>query len=56
MPVGGLWTLELNSDARLYSDDFADFVSTDTQADGDQPSALVSIAPYSVLIYSLTHS
>ncbi len=56
MPAGGLWTLELNSDARLYSDDFADFVSTDTQADGDQPSALVSIAPYSVLIYSLTHS
>lgn len=58
MPSAGLWRLELNSDARSYSDDFGDFVSTDTEADGEglggQPvSALISIAPYSVLIYSL---
>ena len=58
MPSAGLWRLELNSDARIYSDDFGDFVSTDTEADGEglggQPvSALISIAPYSVLIYSL---
>ena len=59
MPARGLWKLELNSDAKVYGDGFSDFVSTDTEADGDgmgdQPtSALVSIAPYSVLIYSLT--
>ncbi len=59
MPAPGLWKLELNSDAKVYGDGFGDFVSTDTEADGDgmgdQPtSALVSIAPYSVLIYSLT--
>lgn len=58
MPLAGQWQLELNSDARIYSDDFGDFLSTDTEANGDakdgQPvSALVSIAPYSVLVYSL---
>ncbi len=56
MPAAGYWKLELNSDAKLYSDDFADFVSTDTEteAEGDEHTALVSIAPYSVLIYSLS--
>ncbi len=57
MPHPGLWKLELNSDARIYSDDFGDFVSTDTHAepsddDGQGATALISIAPYSVLVYS----
>ena len=57
MPLPGLWKLELNSDARIYSDDFGDFASTDVQAepstdDGQDATALVSIAPYSVLVYS----
>ncbi len=54
MPAAGYWTLELNSDAKLYSDDFGDFLSTDTETQGEEPSALVSIAPYSVLVYSLS--
>jgi 1,4-alpha-glucan branching enzyme len=55
MPAAGYWKLEFNSDARLYSDDFGDFVSTDTETQGeDQPSALVSIAPYTALVYSLS--
>lgn len=59
MPSAGQWRLELNSDATLYSDDFGDFHSTDTHAcaeaavGGAPAGALVSIAPYSVLIYSL---
>ncbi|HOF64520.1 MAG TPA: alpha-amylase family glycosyl hydrolase [Dermatophilaceae bacterium] len=58
MPAAGQWQLELNSDAKIYSDDFGDFLSTDTEAhgesqDGQPASALVSIAPYSVLVYSL---
>ena len=52
MPAAGQWKLELNSDARTYSDAFSDFVSTDT-ATADDGSALISIAPYSVLVYSL---
>jgi 1,4-alpha-glucan branching enzyme len=57
MPAPGLWRLEFNSDARAYSADFGDFVSTDTEAGGgkDGPAmALVSIAPYTALIYSLS--
>ena len=57
MPLPGLWKLELNSDARIYSDDFGDFASSDVQAepsadDGQGATALISIAPYSVLVYS----
>lgn len=59
MPASGLWRLELNSDANLYSDDFGNYLSTDTHADagdfdGQPASALVSIAAYSVLVFSLS--
>lgn len=55
MPAAGYWKLEFNSDARIYSDDFGDFDSTDTETQGDdEPIALVSIAPYTALVYSLT--
>jgi len=58
MPHGGLWKLRFNSDARLYSSLFGDFDSFDVTAhddsgeDGMGAHANVSIAPYSVLIYS----
>ena len=48
----------LNSDAKVYSDAFADHESFDVVAD-DEPydgfgaSAEITIAPYSVLVYSL---
>ena len=56
-PAAGAWRLELNSDSSFYSDDFADFVSEDLvgeaePCDGLDASASVSIAPYTVLIYS----
>lgn len=59
MPASGEWRLELNSDASRYSDEFGNYLSTDTHADagdfdGQPASALVSIAAYSVLVYSLT--
>ncbi|MCD6639904.1 MAG: alpha amylase C-terminal domain-containing protein [Nocardioides sp.] len=55
MPLAGRWTLELNSDARVYGDDFGDFASHDVEAVTDEhgTAASVSIAPYSVLVYSL---
>ncbi|MDO5678284.1 MAG: alpha-amylase family glycosyl hydrolase [Propionibacteriaceae bacterium] len=57
LPSGGGWELKLNSDASLYSDDFGDHPSSDIQADGEGidgfgASGTVTIAPYSVLIYS----
>ncbi len=57
LPAAGAWRLELNSDSSFYSDDFADFVSEDLVGeaeprDGLDASASVSIAPYTVLIYS----
>ena len=58
MPHGGLWKLRFNSDAKLYSSLFGDFDSFDVTAhddsgeDGMGAHANVSIAPYSVLIYS----
>jgi len=58
MPHGGLWKLRFNSDARLYSSLFGDFDSFDATAhddtgeDGMGAHANISIAPYSVLIYS----
>lgn len=57
MPQSGEWKLRFNSDASIYSDDFDDTLSThvtatDEAQDGLPASAEVTIAPYSVLIYS----
>lgn len=56
-PHGGSWRLLLNSDSRIYSDDFGDQFADDVVADGpaqDQMahSAEVAVAPYSVLVYT----
>jgi 1,4-alpha-glucan branching enzyme len=53
----GNWHLHFNSDATYYSEDFGNFESGDvvaepTSYDGLPASAKVTIAPYSVLIYS----
>ncbi|MCE1253508.1 MAG: alpha amylase C-terminal domain-containing protein [Anaerolineae bacterium] len=58
MPAPGLWKLRLNSDARIYSNDFQNFFSTDITAheggrDGLQAYGSLSIGPYSLLIYTL---
>ncbi|GAA4898468.1 alpha-amylase family glycosyl hydrolase [Tessaracoccus lubricantis] len=57
LPTGGRWELKLNSDATLYSDDFGDHPSGDLHGvdeglDGFGSSATLTVAPYSVLIYS----
>ena len=57
MPQSGEWKLRFNSDASIYSDDFQNILSThltatDEAQDGLPASAEVTIAPYSVLIYS----
>ena len=57
LPREGLWKLRLNSDWQGYSDDFANFASTDVSAaagefDGCPCHAKVGIGPYSVLIFS----
>lgn len=56
-PCGGRWTCEFNSDAKEYSVDFAGHPSGDVVADGPGydgfgASAEITVAPYSVLIYS----
>jgi 1,4-alpha-glucan branching enzyme len=56
-PVEGLWKLRLNSDAQIYSQDFAGFNSSDVTTkkgnyDGFPATATVNIGPYSVLIFS----
>jgi len=53
LPAPGLWKLRFNSDAHTYSSLFGNFESFDVEASGDGPwRGNVSIAPYSVLIYS----
>jgi 1,4-alpha-glucan branching enzyme len=57
MPTAGHWRLRLNSDARIYSHDFGNHPSLDLEAqpgerDGLQAHAVISIGPYSILIYS----
>ena len=57
LPGPGLWKLRFNSDAHAYSSLFGDFASFDMEAYNDAADGLdwhgnVSIAPYSVLIYS----
>jgi len=56
-PAAGPWKLRFNSDWQGYSDDFKNHPSTDVVAeasdrDGLPCQAAVSIAPYSVLIFS----
>lgn len=57
MPQSGTWKLRFNSDAAIYSDDFGDagggdLTATDEGHDGLPASAEISVAPYTVLIYS----
>lgn len=57
MPSPGLWKLRLNSDAKIYSNDFDGFFSTDVEAmegarDGLDAYTTISIGPYSMLIFS----
>jgi 1,4-alpha-glucan branching enzyme len=57
LPREGLWRLRLNSDWQGYSDDFGNLASGDlTAAPGDYDGCPchgeVSVAPYSVLIFS----
>lgn len=57
LPRSGLWKLRLNSDWSGYSADYANYPSFDTSSeavpyDGMGQSGLVSIAPYTALIYS----
>lgn len=57
MPQSGKWKLRFNSDASIYSDEFQNTPSThltakDEPQDGLPASAEVTIAPYSVLVYS----
>lgn len=56
-PHAGRWRLRLNSDAKIYSDDFSNYASGDVQAtaegyDGMAASGELAIGPYTVLIYS----
>ena len=57
MPTRGLWKLRLNSDAKIYSNDFGSFFSSDVEAvenprDGLDARASTSIGPYSMLVFS----
>jgi 1,4-alpha-glucan branching enzyme len=57
MPTTGLWKLRLNSDAKIYSQDFGSFFSSDVEAvgnprDGLDARASISIGPYSMLVFS----
>ena len=59
MPHTGRWVLRLNSDSRSYSADFGDAAAYDLDAWDDDADGLdahvsLSIAPYTVLVYSLT--
>ncbi len=56
-PSAGEWTCVFNSDARIYSDAFGDFLSTDVTAaapsyDGLPASAEIAIAPYTLLVFA----
>ena len=57
LPAEGLWKLRLNSDAHVYSDEFANTESFDMEAyqgdkDGLSHHGSLNIGPYSILIYS----
>jgi 1,4-alpha-glucan branching enzyme len=57
LPAPGRWRCAFNSDARVYSDSFGDFLSTDLTAagpsyDGLPASAELAVGPYSLLIFT----
>jgi 1,4-alpha-glucan branching enzyme len=57
MPSPGVWKLRLNSDSSIYSHDFQNFTSSDIEAsdgsrDGLDAHAILSIGPYSMLVFS----
>jgi 1,4-alpha-glucan branching enzyme len=57
MPAPGMWKLRLNSDAKIYSNDFEGFFSSDIEAfegsrDGLGAHATLSIGAYSLLIFT----
>ncbi|HPB39695.1 MAG TPA: alpha amylase C-terminal domain-containing protein [Flexilinea sp.] len=57
LPTKGIWKLRLNSDAKIYSKDFEEFFSNDTEGfeggkDGFDFHGSVNIGPYSLLIFS----
>jgi 1,4-alpha-glucan branching enzyme len=57
MPHTGLWVARFNSDDRRYSPDYGDVGSatanaTGSPADGLAASAVVTIAPYSAIVFS----
>jgi 1,4-alpha-glucan branching enzyme len=51
-PTDGLWKLRFDSHAADYADDYEDQVSADVEAGEEDAQGLISIAPYSALIYS----
>lgn len=55
-PHSGTWKLELNSDAELYSPDFANTSCIDQlqleSKDNKPPTAILEIGPYAALIFS----
>jgi 1,4-alpha-glucan branching enzyme len=57
LPEAGLWKIRLNSDAKLYCDEFSDCPSADIDAQGEGVDAMaasgsLAIGPYSLLVYS----
>lgn len=57
LPAAGKWQLRFNSDLQLYDEDFGDLHVGDLNAtpiaqDGQAHSAQLTIAPYTVLIFS----
>ena len=57
LPAGGRWELKFNSDAQLYSESFGsaeafDITAEEADQDGFEWSGSLTIAPYSMLVYS----
>lgn len=57
LPDEGIWKLRLNSDAKIYSNDFEGFFSSDTEGfpegqDGLTHHGAINIGAYSMLIFS----
>ena len=57
LPRAGRWRVRLNSDSRLYDEEFGgsiadDLDTLDEPLDGQLQSGLVSVAPYAVVVLS----
>ncbi len=57
VPAPGLWRAVFNSDAKAYSDDFADHPSPDVESiaerrDGCEQHIVTGVGPYSVVIFA----